>query len=166
VRKHIVLSLRERDRTQIGKSMSQRKIVSAMFCLIISTVPSFGQRGDRGTTPATPKPENAQSRAHVEAALKIAGNDSFLMNPYNFFCIPGGARANNVNAPEMEPVKIFDNLYAVGNSEATVYALTTTDGILLIDSGFADRVESVVVPGLKKLGLDPAKVSCRRLLRR
>jgi metallo-beta-lactamase class B len=104
------------------------------------------------------KAENAQSRVHVEAAMKIAGNDAFLMNPYNFFCIPGNARPNNVNAPELEPVKIFDNLYAVGNSEATVYALTTSDGILLIDSGFADRVESVVVPGLKKLGLDPAKV--------
>ena len=28
----------------------------------------------------------------------------------------------------------------------------------MIDSGYTDRVESVVVPGLQKLGLDPAKV--------
>jgi metallo-beta-lactamase class B len=53
---------------------------------------------------------------------------------------------------------LFDNLYAVGNSEATVYAITTAQGIILIDAGYADRVESVVVPGLRKLGLDPANV--------
>jgi hypothetical protein len=88
--------------------MSQRKILPALFCLAMSAVTGFGQ--------SARKPENTQSRAHVEAALKIAGPDSFLLNPYNFFCIPGGARPNNVNAPELEPVKIFDNVYAVGNS--------------------------------------------------
>ena len=32
----------------------------------------------------------------------------------------------------MEPVRLFDNLYAVGNSEATVHALVTSQGIILI----------------------------------
>ncbi len=39
-----------------------------------------------------------------------------------------------------------------------MYAITTPDGILLFDSGYADRVESVVIAGLQKVGLDPAKV--------
>ncbi len=55
-------------------------------------------------------------------------------------------------------MRLFDNVYAVGNSEATVYALTTSQGIILIDSGYTDRVETVVIAGLKKLGLDPANV--------
>ena len=71
---------------------------------------------------------------------------------------PGNARGNNATAPELEPVRLFDNVYAVGNSEATVYAMTTSQGIILIDSGYTDRVETVVIPGLKKLGLDPANV--------
>jgi metallo-beta-lactamase class B len=36
--------------------------------------------------------------------------------------------------------------------------VTTSDGILLFDSGYENRVESVVVPGLRQLGLDPANV--------
>src|SRR5438477_4085484 len=139
--------------------MSKKIIVFVAACWMFCIAPAgFGQgRGERAAAPA-PKPDNAQSRAHIDAAKKIAGSDPFLANPYNFFCIPANTRANNVNAPELEPVKIFDNVYAVGNSETTVYAITTSDGILMIDSGYADRVESVVVHGLQKLGLDPAKV--------
>src|SRR5882672_9370939 len=106
----------------------------------------------------TPRPDNPQSLAHVEAAKKLAGEDAWLKGPFNFYCVAGNARGNSATAPAMEPVKLFDNLYAVGNSEATVYAIATSQGIILIDSGYADRVETEVVAGLKKLGLDPANV--------
>ncbi len=107
---------------------------------------------------AAQRPDNPQSLAHIDAAKKLAGNDQWLLSPYNFYCVAGNARPNNANAPELEPVRLFDNVYAVGNSEAPVHAITTSQGIILIDSGYADRVESVVIPGLKKLGLDPANV--------
>ena len=106
----------------------------------------------------SPRPDNPQSLAHVEAARKLAGDDAWLRGPFNFYCVAGNARPNDTKAPAMEPVKLFDNLYAVGNSEATVYAITTRQGIILIDSGYADRVETEVVAGLKALGLDPASV--------
>src|SRR5215813_6062597 len=113
--------------------MNKAIIFSLAACLMLCvTIVASAQ----APAPAAPKPDNAQSRAHIDAAKKIAGNDAFLMNPYNFFCIPANTRANNANAPELEPVKIFDNLYAVGNSETTVYALTTSDGIILFDSGY------------------------------
>jgi metallo-beta-lactamase class B len=73
--------------------------------------------------------------------------------------VPGNARPNNFSAPPLEPVRLFDNLYAAGNSETVVYALTTSEGIVLIDSGTAAEVESVLIPGLVQLGLDPADVS-------
>jgi len=117
-----------------------------------------GQRQGGPPAPAAPKPDNPQSLAHIDAARRLAGTDPFLKNPFDFFCIPANTRANNANAPELEPTKIFDNVYAVGNSETTVYAVTTSDGILLFDSGYENRVESVVVPGLRQLGLDPANV--------
>jgi metallo-beta-lactamase class B len=106
----------------------------------------------------SPKPDNAQSLAHIESAKKLAGDDAWLKAPFTFYCVAGNARGNSTTAPALEPVKLFDNLYAVGNSEATVYAITTSQGIILIDSGYADRVEIQVVDGLKKLGLDPASV--------
>ena len=107
---------------------------------------------------AAPRPDTPQSLVHLDAAKKLAGTDPWLLSPYNFYCVPGKARGNSPSAPELEPVRLFDNVYAVGNSEATVYAITTSQGIVLIDSGYADRVETVVIPGLKKLGLDPAAV--------
>ena len=107
---------------------------------------------------AAPRPDTPQSIAHLDAAKKLAGTDPWLLSPYNFYCVPGNARGNNATAPELEPVRLFDNVYAVGNSETTVYAITTSQGIILIDSGYTDRVETVVIAGLKKLGLDPANV--------
>jgi metallo-beta-lactamase class B len=108
--------------------------------------------------PAAPRPDNPQSLSHIDAAKKLAGDDPWLLSPDNFYCVPGNARGNSPSAPELEPVRLFDNVYAVGNSEATVYAIVTSAGIILIDSGYADRVETVVIPGLKKLGLDPVNV--------
>src|ERR1700730_16771226 len=136
--------------------MPHRTLLLLTSCLILGQ-PLAGRTQDRGTAPAA-LPDNPQSLAHMAAARQMAGSDAFLTSPYEFFCIPANTRANNANAPELDPVQLFDNVYAVGNSETTVYAITTPDGILLIDSGYADRVESVVVPGLQKLGLDPARV--------
>ena len=57
-----------------------------------------------------------------------------------------------------EPVKVFDNLYFVGQSEYSAWAVTTTEGIILIDTLFDYSVEEEVAGGLKKLGLDPTTI--------
>ena len=57
-----------------------------------------------------------------------------------------------------EPVKVFDNLYYVGMTEYAVWAVTTSDGIILVDTIFDYSVEDEVIGGLKKLGLDPAQI--------
>jgi len=76
----------------------------------------------------------------------------------DFYCTPGKAHANAADDPLIEPTKIFDNLYAIGRDTTTVYALTTSEGIVLIDAGYADQLESVLLPGMQKLGLDPARI--------
>jgi metallo-beta-lactamase class B len=58
----------------------------------------------------------------------------------------------------MEPGKMFDDVYFVGTKDRSSWALTTNDGIILIDTTFEYEAEPVIVGGLKKVGLDPANV--------
>src|SRR6516162_1676485 len=57
-----------------------------------------------------------------------------------------------------EPAKVFDNLYFVGTKIHSSWALTTNEGIILIDTLYDYASEEAIVGGLKKLGLDPAAV--------
>jgi metallo-beta-lactamase class B len=57
-----------------------------------------------------------------------------------------------------EPVKVADNLYFVGQSEYSVWAITTSEGIIVLDAIYDYSIEEEVDGGLKKLGLDPTKI--------
>jgi metallo-beta-lactamase class B len=57
-----------------------------------------------------------------------------------------------------EPVKVFDNLYFFGQSEYAVWAITTSQGIIVLDTIFDYSVEEEVAGGMKKMGLDPANI--------
>jgi metallo-beta-lactamase class B len=57
-----------------------------------------------------------------------------------------------------EPAKVFDNLYFVGSKIHSSWALTSSEGIILIDTLWTYNSEEEIVGGLKKLGFDPAKV--------
>src|SRR5262245_52834362 len=57
-----------------------------------------------------------------------------------------------------EPLKVFDNLYYVGEREYSSWAITTSAGIIIIDPIYDYSVEEQVVGGLKKLGLDPSQI--------
>jgi metallo-beta-lactamase class B len=104
-----------------------------------------------------PRPDNPASLAHLKAAQSLAGNDAFLAIPHDFFCVAGNARAQNNRAPDVEPTRLFGNVYAVGNSETTVYALTSSEGIVLLDAGFEAKAETLAAQ-LRTLNLDPARV--------
>ena len=57
-----------------------------------------------------------------------------------------------------EPVKVFDNLYYVGSQLQSMWAVTTSEGIILHDTAYDYMVEEQVDKGLRKLGLDPAQI--------
>jgi len=57
-----------------------------------------------------------------------------------------------------EPAKVFDNLYFVGTKFHSSWALTTGEGIILIDTLYEYASDEAIVTGLRKLGLDPATV--------
>ena len=76
----------------------------------------------------------------------------------------GGRAGGTAPAPppretwHAEPVKVFDNLYFVGQTEYSAWAITTSQGIILLDAIYDYSVEDEVVGGLKTLGLDPAQI--------
>jgi metallo-beta-lactamase class B len=76
--------------------------------------------------------------------------------------VPGYV-ANPASAPAREtwyaePARVFDNLYFVGGKVHSSWALTTSDGIILIDTIFPYNSEQLIVGGLQKLGLDPRNI--------
>jgi metallo-beta-lactamase class B len=135
------------------------------------------------TAQNTPAPD-AAADAHFAAAKAAAGDD--FQNLLNFQCYgpgPGGARpaagagtagpargqaagrgpGRQQGPPDRstwyaEPVKVFDNLYFFGQSEYSVWAITTSQGIIVLDTIFDYSVEEEVANGMKKLGLDPANI--------
>ena len=100
------------------------------------------------------KPETTASKALIAKASKTAGK--LWPQEVHFFC--EAPKANAANDPIIEPSKIFDNVYAIGRNSTVVYAITTSDGIILIDAGYATDVEPVLLDGMKKLALDPARI--------
>ena len=54
-----------------------------------------------------------------------------------------------------KPAKVYDNLYFVGGKIHTSWALTTSDGIIIIDTIYPYNSEELIIGGLEKLGLDP-----------
>jgi metallo-beta-lactamase class B len=57
-----------------------------------------------------------------------------------------------------EPAKVFDNLYFVGGKLHSSWALTTSEGIIVIDTIFPYNSEELIAGGLKRLGLDPGDI--------
>lgn len=103
---------------------------------------------------APAKPDSAEVKALIEKAKKIGG--TMWAEEAHFFC--ESPRANAATDPVIAPTKIFDNVYAIGNSGTTVYVIQTSAGLLMIDSLAANQVDSQLLPGFQKLGLDPAQV--------
>jgi len=105
--------------------------------------------------------------AHLTAARNAAGFDftgtlarlcvapPFVPNTVRDVA-PGPAPARDTWYAE--PAKVFDNLYFVGSKIHNSWALTGSEGIILIDTIYTYNSEEEIIGGLKKLGLDPAKV--------
>lgn len=53
------------------------------------------------------------------------------------------------------PAQVFDNLYFVGGKVHTSWAITTSEGIIIIDTIYPYNSEELIVGGLEQLGLDP-----------
>lgn len=107
-------------------------------------------------------------KAHTAAATAAALNDFkgslSMCTPPTQAPAQRGARAAGGQAnvqPPTEPAatKAFDNLYFVGLRSVAAWAVKTSDGIIMIDAlNNAKDAENTIVPGLKRLGMDPNQI--------
>ena len=116
---------------------------------------------------------DAEAQAAVQAAKTAAGFE-FLGTLVRTCLLPqsGGEDssdvlpayvANPASAPARdswyaEPARVFDNLYFVGGKIHSSWALTTREGIILIDTIYPYNSEELIVGGMKKLALDPKRI--------
>ena len=113
--------------------------------------------------PALSQPPSTAARpdsgrvTEIVARARAAGGTEWA-EAVTFFCGRDSGRANRADDPELAPVRVFDDLYALGRTSTVIWAIKTRAGIILIDAGYPDQVDSVLLPGLRKLGLDPNDV--------
>jgi len=122
-----------------------------------------------GVAPAsgqTPQPVAKEIDAHLAAAKRAGGFEfrgllgALCVAPRDSATVdarPGPPPANRARS-YVEPAKVFDDVYFVGTKDRSSWVLTTSEGIILIDTTFEYEAEPVIVGGLKKLGFDPATV--------
>ena len=100
----------------------------------------------------------AESRdAHLKAAADAAGSD---LKGILSICNPrtAGRAPTNANVT-VEPAKVFDNLYFLGIPSVSAWALTTSAGVIVLDSlDNASEAQQYIEGGLRKLGVDPAQI--------
>src|SRR5687767_14798243 len=104
--------------------------------------------------------------AQVNAAKSLAGPE--WAKAADFFCsteeqvaamkILPSATEGDIEGQRAEPMKVFDNLYFIGQKAVTTWALVTSAGIVLIDAGYGDRFDDTLLAGLAKVGLDPRRI--------
>src|SRR5687768_17006749 len=158
-------------------------VLTSVFCVLTSV---FAQGLPAGAVPKSP-PAGVSPAAftHVEAAHAAAGSDwqglfeTTCNGALQLANAPapraggagraaggGGGRGRAGGAPAAparetwyaEPQKVFDNLYFLGMTEYSVWAITTSQGIILLDAIFDYSVEAEVDEGLRTLGLNPADI--------
>lgn len=120
------------------------KSIKRLLSISLISVSIFAMAGCAGSQPAK----------STDTASKPAASKTTTVLPLDV--APDPATWDSV---PIEPTKIFDNLYYVGSKYIGAWVVNTSEGIILIDSmNNSDDAQNVIVPGMKKLGLDPAKI--------
>src|SRR5260370_42145636 len=115
---------------------------------ILSAAGSAGGVYPPRAPPQTPAPVEAP----VGAPRAAAGDRHDYI--FNSLCVRPSAGPNTGSVDEAspdpsvfhaEPVKVFDNLYFVGEKEYSAWAVTTSEGIILVDTIWDYSVADEVV---------------------
>ena len=143
-----------------------------VFCVGVAAMASLLTVAAAAQTPGR-RDFDAEYRAAVQAA-KDAAQFDFLGTLVRTCLLPqSGGENTSDTVPEFvanparvpardtwyaEPAKVFDDLYFVGGKVHSSWALTTREGIILLDTIFPYNSEELIVGGLQKLGLDPKQI--------
>ncbi|MEV0143716.1 MULTISPECIES: MBL fold metallo-hydrolase [unclassified Nonomuraea] len=128
-----------------GQSRPSRRALLAAAALL----PLAGREAEASAA----APKSAQH--YYDLAAKLAGDDPVLLALVKALT-PGGTP----RPPRpLAPLRIFDDVAVLGTSFVQATALFTSQGIILIDAlGSPDDAEKIIVPGLRAVGADPAKI--------
>ena len=159
------------------KTLAGIAAAAAALAILQSPVTAQGDAGraggGRGAAAPSPFPtakqwaDSKDTQAHVATAMMLAKTD--LVTEAKAFCTPTGPQRlglarQTAGLPPIEdravdPIKVFDNLYYLGFNDVGAWALTTSDGIILFDTlNSTEDATKIIEPGLKKMGLDPARI--------
>jgi len=145
-----------------GWTMLSAAIAASFAAIGAAQVPAPGPVPPTTPAPApAPPPINPWAEAvppnleaHIAAATKAAGLDLWGILQ---LCLPVGLEAPADNTAS--PMRVFDNLYFLGMKTLAAWAVTTSQGIILIDTlNNPAEAEMLIEGGLRRLGLDPARI--------
>jgi metallo-beta-lactamase class B len=109
-------------------------------------------------------------QAEMAKARQLAGNDWYFLQLQRLQCNDVDESNTVVQTPGVNmggtgwhevsavPTKVFDNVYYVGGMEVGGWVIDTGAGYIMLDAGYNYSYEEFLIPNMKKLGLDPAKV--------
>jgi metallo-beta-lactamase class B len=148
--------------------------------------PPQGRGGGRAGGGSPKLPTEAQwaamspkAREYVAKAKAIAGSDPDLQFDFGIFCKASGGSQNEDRAtigvptsePRLQPYpaptpaavvgaqRLFDNFYWIGNTGIGAWLITSNDGYILFDTMNSEAdARDIIIPAMKKLNLDPAKI--------
>jgi metallo-beta-lactamase class B len=143
---------------------------AGLACALHASVAA--QRGGGAPRPPIfPTPEqfaaSPAAKMHVEAARTLAGTD--LSKEFENTCSSTGPQRvalarQAAGLPPLkdytvEPTKIFDNVWFLGLASQGAFVITTTQGLILIDTlNTTEEARDILVPSMQKVGLDPAQI--------
>jgi metallo-beta-lactamase class B len=148
--------------------MSHLTIASAVLAVILAFTAPSAWAQTTATRDFDAEIENAIQAAKAAAGFEFLGTLSRLClapprrSESAADSLPGFV-TNPKSVPPREawyaePARVFDNLYFVGGKIHSSWALTTSEGIILIDTIYPYNSEELIVGGLRKLGLDPKNI--------
>jgi len=146
-------------------SMRKTVCLNAVCLLALVTLVDSANAQSPGSVPDT-------IEGHLAAGKNAAGGRDNTPDFYGLvtaICVaqqhgappldaPAPREDSNRKATYMQPKKAFDDAYWLGTEGVSAWLLTSDDGYILYDTANVYDAEDVLIGGMTKLGLDPAKV--------
>jgi len=152
--------------------MKSQRAGSTVAFVFFAGVAAMGGCG-RAAVPTNARDFDAEIEEAVRSAKTAAGFE--WLGTLNRVCLLPASQAEDTSdqlpryiqdpsaVPPREswfadPARVFDNLYFVGGRIHSSWALTTSEGIIIIDTLYPYNSEEAIVGGLQRLGLDPKDI--------
>ena len=135
---------------RMSRMVRRAMLLGAVVLVLMPCVPAAAQQGRGGRSPD-------QSLPLVQQAFKMT--DARYLISFSRYCMLDGPNTANGKGDAATPSQLFDNLYYVGKTDVGAWVLKTSDGLVLFDTlNNPDEAANIIVPGLRKLGLDPEQI--------